>query len=225
MIKTIYTGFNTNNPMPVRLTDSDVESILEEIIGKNAFLVLKACEVGRTDEQISKITKLDLQTIRSLLNQLHTIGLITYTREKDEEHNWFKYTWYARKDMIVEVIKHDLEESIKDLQNKLDFETSYMFFACKRGCTKVPFEIAVEYDFKCPECGGDLNPYDNSKDIRRIKHELDAKMRLLRKIERYEKTKAREARKATSKKKKKPEKSKKSKKKVEKRTKKSKRKK
>lgn len=182
--------------MPVRLTDSDVEAILAEIIGKNAFLVLKACEVGRTDEEIAKITKLDLQTIRSLLNQLHTIGLVTYTREKDEEHNWFRYTWYARKEMIVDVIVSHLEEDIKDLQNKLDYETSYIFFACKKGCTRVPFEIAVEYDFICPECGQELMKYDNSKEIRKIKHELDLKMRLMRKIEAYEKKVEREKLKA-----------------------------
>ncbi len=179
--------------MPVRLSDSDVEEMLKEVIGQNAYLILKACEVGRTDEQISKITKLDLQTIRSLLNQLHTVGLITYTREKDEEHNWFKYTWYARKEMIVDVLKHAIEEDIKDIQNKLDFETSYMFFACKKGCTRVPFEVAVEYDFICPECGGELDRYDNSKEIRKLKHALDSKLRLLKRIERYERARASES--------------------------------
>ncbi len=178
--------------MPVKLSDSDVESLLKEIIGTNAFLILKACEVGRTDEEIAKITKLEIPVIRSLLNQLHTEGLITYTREKDEEHNWFKYTWYARKDMIVDVIKHTIEEKIQDLEKELDLETSYMFFACPNRCIKVPFEVAVEYDFKCPECGGDLQPFDNSKIIRKIKHELDANRRLLRRIEKFEKMREKE---------------------------------
>ncbi len=178
--------------MPVKLSDSDVESLLKEIIGTNAFLILKACEVGRTDEEIAKITKLEIPVIRSLLNQLHTEGLITYTREKDEEHNWFKYTWYARKDMIIDVIKHTIEEKIQDLEKELDFETSYMFFSCPNGCIKVPFEVAAEYDFKCPECGGDLQPFDNSKIIRKIKHELDANRRLLKRIEKFERMREKE---------------------------------
>ncbi len=182
--------------MPVKLSDRDLENLLREIIGKNAFSILKACEIGRTDEEISKITKLDLQTIRSLLNQLHTAGLITYTREKDYEHNWFKYTWYARKDMIIEVVKDAIEERVEELRNQLDFETSYMFFACPNNCIDpIPFEVAAEYDFRCPECGAELMPYDNSSKIRKIKHELTTNERLLRKIERYERQKMKEAKK------------------------------
>ncbi len=186
--------------MPVKLTDSDVEGLLQEVIGKNAFSVLKACEVGRTDEEISNKTKLDIQTVRSLLNQLHTIGLVKYTREKDYEHNWFKYTWYTRKDMILEVVKEAVNERIYDLKNKLDMETSYMFFACPNDCVDpMPFEIAAEYNFKCPECGSDLQPYNNSLKIRKLKHELLVEERLLRKIKRFERSK-RKSKKSRSKK-------------------------
>ncbi len=175
--------------MPIKLTDSQVKKMLKEIIGRNAYLILNACQVGRTDEEIARITKLEIPTIRSLLNQLHSEGLITYTREKDEEHNWFKYTWYTRKDMIADVLKLHLEEDIQDLERKLDFETSYIFFTCPNGCIKAPFEIAAEYDFRCPDCGSPLRSYNNKKEIMQIKHELNEKKRLLRQLERYQKEK------------------------------------
>ncbi len=175
--------------MPIKLTDSQVKKMLKEIIGRNAYLILNACQVGRTDEEIARITKLEISTVRSLLNQLYSEGLVEYTREKDEEHNWFKYTWYTRKDMLSDVLKFHLVEDIKDLEQKLDFETSYMFFACPNKCVKVPFEIAVEYDFRCPDCGAPLKAYNNKREIVQLKHELNDKKRLLRQIEFYQKEK------------------------------------
>jgi transcription initiation factor IIE alpha subunit len=69
--------------MGLRLHYTQVRKILRGLIGENGLKVLQACKKGEvTDEQIMKKTGLQLNVIRSILNQLHYQGLIGYNREK-----------------------------------------------------------------------------------------------------------------------------------------------
>jgi len=49
---------------------------------------------------------------------------------------------------------------MEKLQKKLKYEQNYTFFKCSNGCEKLPFELACEYNFKCPECGNAMESVD-----------------------------------------------------------------
>ncbi|MBN3036998.1 MAG: hypothetical protein JW834_00965 [Candidatus Diapherotrites archaeon] len=168
--------------MGLRLQNRQVQRFLKEFIGENAVLVLRACDTGCTDEQIMKETKLKLSTIRSTLNQLHYMGLIAYDREKNPNTNWYTYTWFARKDQIRDVVKDKWQTKLEELQKSIEYESSYVFFGCGNGCDKLPFELAAEYDFTCPDCGGPLQEVDNKKRVKELKGEMAELTDLMDKI-------------------------------------------
>jgi len=167
--------FNSHNiGVAVSLTNRQVNKLLEEVVGHDGVLVLKACDLkkGITDEGIKRKTGLSLPKIRSQLNQLHYRGLIRYNREKNQDTNWYTYTWFANNDKIHEVISSEWANYLEKLEKQLDYESNYIFYVCKKGCGKLPFELASEYDFKCPDCGGELKNIDNKKKIREVLTEI-----------------------------------------------------
>lgn len=164
------------------LSKKQIKKFVVDIVGEEGLLVLDACKKGCTDEQIMKKTKLKLSNIRSLLNRLHYMGVINYSREKDENTHWYTYTWFLKEDRVMELLKERWGERIEELGKKLEYETSYVFFVCDKGCEKLPFELAAEYEFKCPECGGELKSVDNRGTITLIKGELDEIKALLEKL-------------------------------------------
>ncbi len=44
-----------------------------------------------------------------------------------------------------------------------------MYFVCPQGHIRLDFETATEYDFICPECGDELEFFDNTGLIKQIK--------------------------------------------------------
>lgn len=50
--------------------------------------------------------------------------------------------------------------SVKERLQKEDENTFYM---CRSACARTPFDKAMEFNFKCPECGGLMHEQDNSK--------------------------------------------------------------
>jgi len=168
--------------MAITLRNRQVRKILEDIVGKNGVEVLRACEEPCTDDIIAQQTGFKLSTIRSLLNQLHYAGLIAYDREKNPQTNWYTYTWFTRTDKIAEVLQKNLGQKLEEIQNKLDYESSYVFFECDSQCEKLPFELAAEYDFKCPECGTELHNVDNKARVKAVLQEIKELEELMDKL-------------------------------------------
>ena len=142
--------------MKIRIDNPLVADFITTNAGDAAFALVKTLDnvdKGLTDEQITKKTKTDVNEVRAILNKLHYLGIITYSKIKAKESNWYNYTWFLKKDRIRELLADRYKDELEKLQKKLNYEQSYTFFKCANGCDKLPFELACEYDFKCPECG------------------------------------------------------------------------
>ena len=95
-----------------------------------------------------------------------TLGtLIIYTKEKATDSNWYTYTWFLKPERITELMREKLEEEHTKINEKMAMEQSYVFFKCANGCDKLPFELAFEYDFKCPECGNAMRQRDSKREL------------------------------------------------------------
>lgn len=177
----------------LKLKDPLVKEYIESKVGEDAYFVLTSLErMGKTDEKILKALKrkkklqqkkckkeddeeeieLKVNKIRSYLNQLHYLGIIYYTKEKAKESNWYTYTWFVKKERIEELLKEKYVEELDELKNSLNFEQNYTFFKCNNGCEKLPFELAFEYDFKCPECSKTMKSINNDSEKRKINNKI-----------------------------------------------------
>ncbi len=165
----------------MNINDPLVKEFITELFGKKACKVIGALNRGKEDVEIAKETKIDVSEIRSILNQLHYHGIVTYTKEKTAPY-WYTYTWYLREERLKELIKEKMKEDLEELERQLEYEKNYTFFKCPNGCEKLPFEIAFEYDFRCPECNQIMEQIDNSKDIKALERKI---RRIKNKLERW----------------------------------------
>ncbi len=159
--------------MPIDLEDNRIQEFLSDILGEKAFKVAKGCEGGVIDKDISDELGIDVSEIRALLNQLHYKGVVSYTKEKADDTNWCTYTWFIEEGKLRKLIKENWEEKLEGLETELEDEEKYVFFECKKGCERLPFELAVEYDFRCPKCSSELNNVDSDERKEELKKRID----------------------------------------------------
>ncbi len=158
----------------------EVIEFLEETVGEEGLEVVKAL-IGRelTDESLSGETELKLNIVRKILYQLYDYRLASYVRTKDKEIGWYIYTWTLDLGKIKSVIDNRKERVLKELNQKLEYETNHVFFCCNNDNSKIPFDLASECGFKCPHCNGTMAYHDNQslilsleEEIQKLKQEL-----------------------------------------------------
>lgn len=163
---------------------------IKTIGGDDAVELVKIClkKNGKClDEDIEKEMKhLKITEIRSILNRLHYRGIACYNKTKNKNSGWYTYTWEIKKRRIIELILEQQSERLQKLEEKARFGESHEFFACKKACEETAFEIAAQYEFRCPECGEMMTPIDSAEkangiqtQIENLKQELDAMQKTL----------------------------------------------
>ena len=163
-----------------------MQAFLRNVGGEAAIGVTTICEKKKkhvTDEELAKKMKLKVTEIRTVLNRLHYRGIACYKKTKNKKNGWYNYTWEIKTKRIVELILEEQKENIEKLETKQDFGKNYSFFSCKNTCDIAPFEIAAEYQFKCPECGETMNSFDYSKRLENINSQIDSMKKEVEKLE------------------------------------------
>jgi len=152
-----------------------VQEFIEKKAGKNAVDLIKICCYKRKaikDEDVANELKLKVTDVRTTLNRLHYRGIANYRKTKNKKTGWYSYTWKINTPKVIELVIEEQKDEIEKLERMLEEEESYSFFSCKKKCQEHPFEIAAEYQFKCPSCGNTMKYLDNKKRKRELSKRL-----------------------------------------------------
>ncbi len=165
-----------------------VKDLLDTVGGQDAIDLVKICEKKRkrvTDEEISKKMKKKVTEIRAILNKLHYRGIACYQKTRNQKTGWYNYTWEIKKDRIADIIGEQQVENLDKLTQKKNLEADYSFFDCV-GCNeRAIFEIAAEYNFICPSCGGSMtsaNDPNRQKEIDQKIKKIEKELEILNKV-------------------------------------------
>jgi transcription initiation factor TFIIE subunit alpha len=162
------------------------KELLETIGGETAVKITKIYEKKDkkvTDEEVAKKLKLKVTEVRTILNRMHYRGVSCYHRTKNSKTGWYSYSWEIKTRRVLELLLEQHIERIEKLEKKKSFEENYALFSCKKNCDYIPFEIATEYLFKCPECGALLEAVDNKKRMKDFESQLEMLKKEREKIE------------------------------------------
>ncbi len=151
----------------------EVKEFLDETVGEEGLEVVRAI-LGRelTDETLSEETGLKLNIVRKILYQLYDHRLASYVRTKDKEIGWYIYTWKLDLAKVEGVISARKQRILKELSQRLEYESNQVFFCCSADNAKIPFDLASECDFKCPNCNGTMEFFDNQSLIMSLEEEI-----------------------------------------------------
>ncbi len=165
------------------------QDFLKTSAGEYGFDVVKVCQKkGKhiTDEEIGKSLKIKITEIRAVLNRLHYRGIACYNKTRNQKTGWYSYTWDIKTGRIAELVLEQYAEEIQKLEKKKQWEKNYALFTCQNKCSHIPFEVAVEYQFKCPECGNNMEAIDGEKNKREITKKIKTLTEEVREIDKIQ---------------------------------------
>jgi len=168
------------------LSFSITQEFLKNVAGDYAFDVIKTCEKkGKsiTDEEIGKSVPVKITEIRAVLNRLHYRGIACYNKSRNPKTGWYSYTWNIKTRRIAELLLEQYSEEVQKLEKRKQFEKTYLMFSCGKKCASLPFEVAAEYEFKCPECGETMESMNSQKSLRGANKRIKTIMEEAKEIE------------------------------------------
>tara|TARA_Y100000310_G_scaffold313654_1_gene362243 strand:- start:576 stop:1121 length:546 start_codon:yes stop_codon:yes gene_type:complete len=151
------------------------QEFIKRVAGQDAVRVIKIYEKkGKyvTDEELAKKMKLKVTEIRTILNRLHYRGIACYQKSKNTKTGWYSYTWIIKSKRIADLLLEEMQENLEKMENKQTLHSNYGLFSCNTNCGMVPFEVAAEYDFRCPDCGNSMDILDNNKVLKDTEAQL-----------------------------------------------------
>ncbi len=163
-----------NNP-----AQQQINAYAMEIGGDRAVRIAQCLGDGATDEKIEKKTKLKVAEIRAVLNQLHQHGVVDYTREKNMENGWFTYTWRIDADRAMRNLLSAKKQQYQKLRDQMQSEEGTLFYKCRKSCLRMAFDDAMESDFRCPECKGQMRYANNNGELKGLEQKIGALEQIL----------------------------------------------
>jgi transcription initiation factor TFIIE subunit alpha len=150
--------------------------LAEKIFGEKAkkIMILLSNHVEISDDEIAKELDMDQAELRKILNDLFEARLVKYRRARDENIGWYKYYWRIT-DEPLEVLLNDRKRlTLTILEKLLSLEEQAEIYVCPSCGARYSVVEAEDYGYTCPNCGEVLEPYDNSKRIRKIREAIHA---------------------------------------------------
>ncbi|AGT35328.1 MAG: TFIIB-type zinc ribbon-containing protein [Thermofilum sp.] len=150
--------------------------LAEKIFGEKAkkIMILLSNHVEISDDEIAKELDMDQAELRKILNDLFEARLVKYRRARDENIGWYKYYWRIT-DEPLEVLLNDRKRlTLTILEKLLSLEEQAEIYVCPSCGARYSVVEAEDYGYTCPNCGEVLEPYDNSKRIRKIREAIQA---------------------------------------------------
>lgn len=158
----------------MRLTKEVAEELVKEVAGEDT---VKLVELLKDQENISEFKlaeklRLTVNTVRNMLYRLQAHNLVTSTRKKDKKKGWYIYYWTFNTPQAKSLIRVVKQRKLDHLKDRLRTEIQESFYICPQKCVRFKMENAMEYDFKCPECGNVLQEENNIDFIAKIKNTI-----------------------------------------------------
>ncbi len=139
--------------------------VVKELVGQHALAIV---EFLQDKEKISEFIiaeelGMEINETRNILYKLLEHNIVTFLRKKDRIKGWYICYWDFNPNMMQYLQHKILVEKSSKLQERLSQEEEGQYFICKNTCSRMTFEIAVEQNFKCTECGQIMQEQDNTR--------------------------------------------------------------
>jgi len=151
----------------MKVTKKLLSEVVTNHVSEDAVKVAKYL-VGKTDVSellVAEDLKLNVQEARAILYKLFEAGLTKFQRKRDKHKGWHISHWDFLEENVIKLHKKSHYDKISQLKQRLDREQNNEFYMCSYACNRMDFDKAATINYKCPECGGLMNPQDNSRTI------------------------------------------------------------
>jgi len=156
----------------MKLALQSIEDLIHIIIGEDVIPLTKILHAkdNISEFKLAEMLNVTVNQIRNMLYRLYEQNLVVYIRKKDKKKGWYIYYWSLNQRGIENTILKTKLKQLEDLKVRIGREQESQFYVCPNGCMRFPIETAMEYEFRCQECGSLMKDLDNKKTIDNIKN-------------------------------------------------------
>jgi transcription initiation factor TFIIE subunit alpha len=159
----------------MRVSNKTIDEVIKEIAGEDVIPLVNLIKKKKniSEFKIAEMMNVNVNVVRNMLYRLYHNNLVSFVRKKDKKKGWYIYYWTFNMKRIGGLLEDIKRKKIDKLQERLEREKNNFFFSCPNNCIRLDFEKAMDYGFKCPECGSLMLQEDNVKKIREIEDEIE----------------------------------------------------
>ncbi len=179
----------------MRITNNIIKNVVADVAGEDAFeLVMKIKGKKNVSEfKIAEAMDTEINLVRNMLYRLFQSNLVHFMRKKDRKKGWYIYYWTFQDNQIRHLFIKLKKDRLNKLKERLIREQGGQFYMCEEKCMRLSFENAMDFEFKCPECGQLIELQDNSTQIVNIRKEVVELEKFFSIVERVENNKIKRA--------------------------------
>jgi len=158
----------------MKLSNKIIEDAVVEAAGEDVLPLINALKNKKniSEFKLAENIKQEINTTRNMLYRLYQANLVSFIRRKDKQKGWYIYYWTFKPKRIKYLILELKKKRFEKLKERLDRETGNDFFMCKNKCMRLNFDQAVDFSYKCPECGSIMEQENNDEKVKDIKKEM-----------------------------------------------------
>ena len=158
----------------MKLSNELIENVVSEVAGDDVIPLVKAMKNKKNVSEFKLAEKIETEVniTRNMLYRLYHANLVSFIRRKDKQKGWYIYYWTFKQKRIKHLVSDLKKKRLEHLKERLAREESNQFFICSNNCMRLSFDRAVDFEFKCAECGSIMEQEDNSEKIAKIRKEV-----------------------------------------------------
>ena len=158
----------------MRLSNKIIEATIVDVAGEDVLPIVEFLKNKKniSEFKIAEVIKKEINTTRNMLYRLQEANLVSFIRKKDKKKGWYIYYWTFKPKMIKYIIVSLRKAKLAKLMDRITREKSSHFFICPNKCIRLDFEQAMNFEFKCPECGEIMHQEDSTENITLIEEEI-----------------------------------------------------
>ena len=158
----------------MNILDKFIDDLILELGGRDVVPLVNLIKNKSNVSEFKLAAKLNITVnqVRNMLYRLNSHNLVDFTRKKDKTKGWYIYFWSFNMKLAKELALNLKNNKIIMLRKRLDKESNETYFACPGECVRFDSTNAMEYQFKCPECGKILVKEENKKNIDKLNKEI-----------------------------------------------------
>ena len=133
---------------------------------------------------IAKKLKLTINQTRNILYKLADEGIVSFIRKKDKKKGgWYTYFCTLNIGKGLLKLRERILRDIKNLKNQINLKKTERFYHCANCNIESNEEIALLYQYTCPECGEVLQLKEKGKEIEHLEKEVAKLEELIKGVE------------------------------------------
>jgi transcription initiation factor TFIIE subunit alpha len=158
----------------MKLSPKLLQEAISEIAGEDVVSLVNMLKDKKnvSEFKLAEDLKEGVNIIRNRLYRLHDINLVSFTRKKDKKKGWYIYYWTFNTGRLKFLLLNLKKQRLLKLKDRLAKEKETQFYICSNQCMRLDFDQAMNFEFKCPECGQLANLEDNRQKIESIEREI-----------------------------------------------------